>query len=226
MNKKNIIIAAIIVVILAALVSYYFFYYIDDSPQLTEEARQVEQEQEETQKEKPEEAESEQKPEQKEEVDEQAEQDKQDEENEEEQDKQDEEGVVKEESEVKEIIMAGEYKYREKMRDPFFEIKKKSNVQDQSTQKADQDEKKEKIEVVADPQLTIEDLKVPFRLDGIIEQSSQSIAIVATSEGSRFMRKNESIGEYDVLNVGDERIEINYQNLTFYMEIGGALVEK
>ncbi len=212
MNKKNIIIAAIIVVLLAASVSYYFFYYRDDSPQLTEESRQVEQD--ETQQEQPEESE----PEQEEEVDEQ---DKQEEE-----EQQDEQEVVKEKSEVKKIVMAGEYEYREDMRDPFFKIKEESNDQDQATQKADQDEEKEKIEVVAEPQLTIEDLRVPFRLDGIIEQSSQTIAIVATSEGSRFIRKNESIGEYDVLNVDDERIKINYQNLTFYMEIGGALVEK
>lgn len=215
MNKKNIIIAAIIVVLLAALASYYFLYDRNDSPQLTEEARQVEQE--EMQQEQPEESE----PEQKEEVDEQEEQKKEKEQ--EQEDKQEEEEAVKEEAKVKEIVMAGEYKYREEMRDPFFEIKKES---DDQAQDEEQDDKKEKIEVVADPQLTIEDLKVPFRLDGIIEQSSQSIAIVATSDGSRFIRKSESIGEYDVLNVGDERIKINYQNLTFYMEIGGALVEK
>jgi|AntRauTorcE11897_2_1112592.scaffolds.fasta_scaffold39364_2 type II secretory pathway component PulC len=100
-----------------------------------------------------------------------------------------------------EVTLDEKYAYRQELRDPF------GNVQQQA------------------PVIQEEDLTIPFRLDGIISNGNQNIAVISTSEGPRFISNNESIGDYHISNVGNEQIRIRYKYLTVYMKIGGALVE-
>ncbi len=103
-----------------------------------------------------------------------------------------------------EIELPEKFAYRNEIRNPF------GNIQNQQQ---------------AEPEVTKEELTIPFRLDGIITNGNQQIAIISTSEGPRFITGNESIGDYYISNVTDEQIRIRYKYLTVYMKIGGALVE-
>ncbi|MDZ7672720.1 MAG: hypothetical protein U5K53_07810 [Halanaerobiales bacterium] len=93
------------------------------------------------------------------------------------------------------------YAYRQELRDPF------GSVQQQ------------------EPAIQQEDLTIPFRLDGIISNGNQNIAIISTSEGPKFISNNETIGDYYISDVRNDQIRIRYKYLTVYMKIGGALVE-
>jgi len=108
------------------------------------------------------------------------------------------EPITEEDLEVK---LDEKYAYRQVLRDPF------GNVQPQA------------------PVIQEEDLTIPFRLDGIISNGNQNIAVISTSEGPRFISNNESIGDYYISDVRDDQIRIKYKYLTVYMKIGGALVE-
>jgi len=111
--------------------------------------------------------------------------------------------IEEELAEEQEITFEEKYAYRNEIRNPFGNI-----TQQQS-----------------EPEVTKEELTIPFRLDGIITNGNQQIAVISTSEGPRFISGNESIGEYYISNVTDEHIRIRYKYLTVYMKIGGALVE-
>ena len=100
-----------------------------------------------------------------------------------------------------EVTLDEKYAYRQVLRDPF------GNVQQQ------------------EPVIQQEDLTIPFRLDGIISNGNQNIAVISTSEGPRFISNNERIGDYYISDVRDDQIRIRYKYLTVYMKIGGALVE-
>jgi type II secretory pathway component PulC len=102
-----------------------------------------------------------------------------------------------------EIELPEKFAYRNEIRNPFGRIQE------------------EQVE----PEVTKEELTIPFRLDGIITNGNQQIAIITTQEGSRFISENESIGEFYISNVSDDQIRIRYKYLTVYMKIGGALVE-
>ena len=102
-----------------------------------------------------------------------------------------------------EIELPEKFAYRSEIRNPFGSIQE------------------EQVE----PEVTKEELTIPFRLDGIISNGNQRIAVISTSEGPRFISNNENIGDYYISNVGDEQIRIRYKYLTVYMKIGGALVE-
>ena len=119
----------------------------------------------------------------------------------EEQNGEDEEVVEPITEEDLQVELDEKYAYRQELRDPF------GNVQQQ------------------EPVIQEEDLTIPFRLDGIISNGNQNIAVISTSEGPRFISNNESIGDYYISDVRDDQIRIRYKYLTVYMKIGGALVE-
>ena len=115
----------------------------------------------------------------------------------------DEPESIEEEVQDEEIELTDQFAFRNEIRNPF------GNVQQQQTE----------------PVVTKEALTIPFRLDGIITNGNQQIAIISTQEGPRFTTGNENIGEYYISNVTDDQIRIRYKYLTVYMKIGGALVE-
>lgn len=110
--------------------------------------------------------------------------------------------VEKAEDEDKfEVNLEEKYAYRKELRNPFGNV----------TQ--------------VEPEIKKEDLTIPFRLDGIIANGNQNIAVISTSEGPRFISNSENIGEYYISEIKDEQIKIRYKYLTVFMKIGGALVE-
>jgi len=111
--------------------------------------------------------------------------------------------IEEEIAEEQKITFEEKYAYRNEIRNPFGNIQKQQS----------------------EPVVTKEELTIPFRLDGIITNGNQQIAVISTSEGPKFITGNESIGEYYISNVTDEQIRIRYKYLTVYMKIGGALVE-
>ena len=111
--------------------------------------------------------------------------------------------IEEELAQTEEIELAEQYAYRNEIRNPFGQVQ----------------------QVQPEPIVTKEELTIPFRLDGIISNGNQRIAVISTSEGPRFISNNENIGDYYISNVGDEQIRIRYKYLTVYMKIGGALVE-
>jgi hypothetical protein len=109
--------------------------------------------------------------------------------------------IEEELAESQEIEYEQKYAYRQEIRNPF------GNIQQEQ------------------PEIQREEITIPFRLDGIIENGNQRLAVISTQEGPRYVSGNESIGEYYISNVGSDQISIRYRYITVKMKIGGALVE-
>jgi len=109
--------------------------------------------------------------------------------------------IEEELAESQEIEYEQKYAYRQEIRNPF------GNIQQEQ------------------PEIQREEITIPFRLDGIIENGDQRLAVISTQEGPRYVSGNESIGEYYISNVGSDQISIRYRYITVKMKIGGALVE-
>ena len=109
--------------------------------------------------------------------------------------------IEEELAESQEIEYEQKYAYRQEIRNPF------GNIQQEQ------------------PEIQREEITIPFRLDGIIENGNQRLAVISTQDGPRYVSGNESIGEYYISNVGSDQISIRYRYITVKMKIGGALVE-
>ncbi len=98
------------------------------------------------------------------------------------------------------------YTYQQNFRNPFSEYTK------------------ERVKLKND--LSIESLKsqLTFKLKGIINYGNNKIAIIDSPQKTRFIKDTYFEEGFKILNIEDDRILIKYQNISFYMMIGGKLV--
>lgn len=99
------------------------------------------------------------------------------------------------------------YTYQQDFRNPFS----KYNEEDGNTE----------------DQLNIEGLKsqLNFDLKGIIDYGENKIAVIALPDKIHLIKGKYKEENFKILDIKNDRIQVEYQNLMFDMKIGGEIVE-